>query len=82
MKNIFYLILLLLAFSSCVDKQKSDRYLKISEADKMNPKWNKKYDVFSDQKIVVILDSEKDEFIYYDVWEEKILERVSIKELK
>lgn len=77
MKKFFLFLLLVICFS-CGHKQCGDRYIKISESQGVNPEFKKKYGVL-EQKIVVILDSENDELIYYDLWAEKIIERVSIK---
>jgi hypothetical protein len=77
MKTVFGLSLLLI-FISCSKKQCGDRYIKISESSKIEPKFNEKYGVLS-QEVVVLIDCVTNEFIYFDVWNEKIINRIPIK---
>lgn len=74
-----YLILLLsILFISCTNNS-SDRYIKVAEGEGVNPKYNKKFDVL-EQKVVVLIDNKTSEVIYYDVWEEKIISKRSLKD--
>ena len=78
MKKASLPLIVTIFFMACANNHPSNRYIKVAEASKLRPEFNKKYGVL-DTQIIVMIDCEKNDLIYYDVWNEKIMNRVPIK---
>ncbi len=67
-----------LLFASCGSNEHTIRYIKVAESSGIEPKFSEKYQTMKNE-IIVLLDSKTNEFIYYSVWDEKVINRVKLK---